>query len=72
MPRTCVSAAINSSSLRREVRVSTTVPSSTFADRSRSDASLLPERPAARSASSETAPKASGVNEPPTATRTRP
>ena len=48
------------------------MPSSTLADRSRSDASLLADRPAARSASSGTAASASGVRSPATAARTRP
>src|SRR5256885_1655150 len=48
IPRTDVRRAIRSSSLRLDVRVRTTVPSSTFALRSRSDASLFPESPAAR------------------------
>jgi len=67
-----VSRSINSSSLRRDVRLRMTVPSSTFAERSRSEASLFPERPAARSVSPETAFTASGVNVSPTAARTRP
>src|SRR5712691_10853303 len=43
IPRTVVNRSINSSSLRREVRVRTTVPSSTLAERSRSEASLFAE-----------------------------
>ncbi len=72
MPRTVVRRARSSSSLRRDVRVSTTVPSRTLADRSRSEAILLRERPAVRRSASDRAATPSGVTASPSATRSRP
>ena len=62
---------MRSSSLRLEVRVSATVPSRTLAERSRSEASLFADRPAARSAVSDVAVNVSGVSVSPTAARSR-
>ena len=71
MPRTVVSPATMSSSEDRPEPPSTTLPSMTLDDRSRSDASLAADRPAPRSASSGTAASASGVSGPSTSARTR-
>jgi hypothetical protein len=71
MPRTVTSSPITSSSLSLDMRCNSTVPSRTLADRSRSDANLLADSPAARSASSGTAVNVSGVSVSPTVERTR-
>ena len=64
--------AISSSSLRADVRVRTTVPSRTLAERSRIEASLFADRPAARSAGSGVAATVAGVDASPTVVRSRP
>jgi hypothetical protein len=72
MPRTVTSPAISSSPLRLDVCVRTTVPSRILAERSRSEASLLADGPAARSAVSGVAASVSGVSVSPTVVRTLP
>ena len=61
MPRTSVSSSTISSSDRRATRSSSTSPASTFSARSRIDAVLFPDKPAARSVSTGSASTASGV-----------
>jgi hypothetical protein len=74
MPRTADSRATMSSSLSRASPRgdSTTVPSSTLAARSRSDAILFRDSPTARICSSVSASSGSGSTFPPTAAISRP
>jgi hypothetical protein len=74
MPRTADSRVMISSSLSRASPRgdSTTVPSSTLAARSRSDAILFRDSPAARSCSSDSAISVSGETSPPIAAISRP
>ena len=72
MPRTVTRPAITSSSAFLRLPERSTVPSSTLCARSRTDATLFPDRPAARSSASGTATMASAVSWPPAAETTRP
>src|SRR6266566_795453 len=64
MPRTTERRVMTSSSASRPMRSNGTVPSTTFAARSRIEATFLPESPAARSFLGGTAKTASGERSP--------
>ena len=74
MPRTADNRVMMSSSLSRASPRgdSTTVPSSTLAARSRSDAILFRDNPTARICSSVSAIRVSGETSPPTTAISRP